>query len=236
MWLTRINVSSFRRVPSLNVVTNIKQGDNIYISQQKIADQSVLLAYVNITLWHGWWSYRGSNGTDVKGTTIEKAITLTKYLNNLRQTDIVVLQNKNPDGSALTTIIQQGNTLLQQANFLIAPLTTYIQQQQGQLNLCLGQKKQADDNYNIALQSYNSALVEKATVQAQQASSCISTSSVAMNSAKGILANLQSEIVRTQKYIWLITNNKSLLMQYGSIIGTEVPLQLVDLQQQIQKL
>ena len=50
MLVTRINVNSFRWVPSLDVVTNIKQGDSVYISQQAIADQAVLLAYVNITL------------------------------------------------------------------------------------------------------------------------------------------------------------------------------------------
>ena len=50
MLMTRISVNSFRWVPSLDVVTNIKQGDSVYISQQSIADQSVLLAYVNITL------------------------------------------------------------------------------------------------------------------------------------------------------------------------------------------
>ena len=50
MLMTRINVNSFRWVPSLDVVTNIKQGDSVYISQQAIADQAVLLAYVNITL------------------------------------------------------------------------------------------------------------------------------------------------------------------------------------------
>lgn len=50
MLMTRINVNSFRWVPSLDVMTNIKQGDSVYISQQAIADQAVLLAYVNITL------------------------------------------------------------------------------------------------------------------------------------------------------------------------------------------
>ena len=50
MLMTRISVNSFRWVPSLDVVTNIKQGDSVYISQQAIADQAVLLAYVNITL------------------------------------------------------------------------------------------------------------------------------------------------------------------------------------------
>ena len=236
MMFTKTDVGSFRWVPSLTVVNNIKQGDNMYISQKKIADQSVLLAYVNIALGHGWWLSSGINGADFKGTTIEKAVTLTKYLNALRQTDILGVQNKNPDGSALSTIIQQWNTLIQQSGLLIAPLTTYIEKQQGQLNQCTAQKKQADADYNNALTLYNSAQVEKSTLQAQEASACMSTSSVAMNSAKGILANLQKEITKTKTYIGLVTNNKSLLMQYGTILTTEVPVQLVNLQKQIQSL
>ena len=237
MSLTKIDVSSFRRVPSLNVVTNMKQGDNVYISQQKIADQSVLLAYVNITLWHGGWSSSlWSDGSDIQGTTIEKAVSITKYLNGLRQTNILEVQNKNPDWSALGTIVQQWNALIQQGNLLITPLTTSLTTQQSKLDLCTTQKKQADDNYNVALKNYNSTLVEKSTTQAQEASACMSSTSVAINSTKGVLTNLQSEIIKNQQYLWLITTNKSLLMQYGNILWTEVPVQLVDLQKQINAL
>ena len=237
MLLTRIDVDSFRWVPSLNVVTNLKQWDNIYISQQKIADQAVLLAYVNITLWHQWQSTLGGiGGNDIQGSTIEKAILTTKYLNSLRTTNILDIQKKNPEGSDLTTLTQQWNILVQQGNILIPVLNSHIEEQQGKIELCTAQKKQADDRYNQALKNYNSGVVEKSTEQAQEASVCISTASVAMNSAKGVLAQLQGEMTKTQKYIGLITTNKSLLIKYAQELWTTIPTELVQLQKELQNL
>lgn len=215
----------------------MKQGDNIYISQQKIADQAVLLAYVNIALWHGGWMRNlWLWGSEIQGTTIQKAITLTKHLNSVRTTDILTVQNKNPDGSALNTITQQGNALIQQANLLVPSLNTYITEQQRTLDNCTAQKKQADDRYNQALSVYNSAVIEQATLQAQEASSCMSTTSVAINSAKWVLSSLQIEISKTQQYIWLITTNKSLLIEYGGVLWTEIPAQLVQLKRDLASL
>ncbi len=218
-------------------MTNMKKGDSLYISQQKIADQSVLLAYVNITLWHGggtkslwWWM------NDIQGTTIEKAVTVTKYLNMLRTTDALSLQQKNPDGTALATLIQQGNTLVQQANILISPLNSIIQEEQTKLSACTSQKKQADDQYNQALKNYNSVIVEQTTKKAQEASTCMSIASVAMNSAKGVLWNMQSELTKTQKYLTLLTTNTSLLVQYSSVLDTDIPWQLVQLKKDLANL
>lgn len=236
MLATRINVDSFRWVPSLDVVTNLKQWDNIYISQQKIADQSVLLAYVNITLWHQWTTIGGVGGDDIQWSTIEKAVLITKYLNSLRTTNILDLQKKNPEGSDLTTLTQQWNVLIQQWNVLIPVLNKTIEEYQGKLDLCTSQKKQADDRYNQALTNYNSMVVEQSTQQAKEASICMSTSSVAMNSAKGVLANLQWEITKTQKYLGLITTNKSLLIQYAQELWTTIPSELVQLQKELQNL
>ena len=235
--MTRISVNSFRWVPSLDVVTNIKQGDSVYISQQSIADQSVLLAYVNITLWHGgassssslWWS-------DIQWTTVEQALLVTKYLNSLRTTDVIAVQQKATDVSNVNTIIQQGSALIAKGNALIAPLTAIVDEQSSIISTCTSQKQQADDLYNESLQQYNGISVEKATQQAQQASSCISQASVAMNSAKWVLSNLESELKKTQNYVSLLIANTSLLKQYAGVLDTDIPAQLVQLKKDLANL
>jgi len=50
LFFTKTDVFSFRWLPSLSVSTTIKEIDTTYISQQKIADNTVLLTYANISL------------------------------------------------------------------------------------------------------------------------------------------------------------------------------------------
>jgi hypothetical protein len=50
LFFTKTDVLSFRWLPSLSVSTTIKEIDTTYISQQKIADNTVLLTYANISL------------------------------------------------------------------------------------------------------------------------------------------------------------------------------------------
>lgn len=236
MWMTKINVSSFRWMSSFTVVTNIQQGDKIYIAQQKIADNAVLLTYMNITLWNN-----GGNTTifwneTLQWTTQQKALQIAKYLNNIRSQDILSLATSDTDGKNLDTHTQQWKVLMTHANNLIWPLSSLIKEYEDQTSSCTNQKKQSDNQYNEALQSYNSILVEQSTTRSKDASICIGTNSVSMNSVKWVLGTLQSDMTKTQKYLDLITKNRTLLIQYGVMLPTEIPAQLVQLQKDLRNL
>ncbi len=79
-------------------------------------------------------------------------------------------------------------------------------------------------------------MIEQATTQAQQSSTCISTAGVSIKSLNGVLTNLNTEITKTQKYITLVSNNQSLIIQHTDLLGGEVPAQLVQLQKDFQSL
>lgn len=234
--VSRSDVISFRWLPSFNIVTQIKQGDNLYISQQTIANKAVMLAYVNITLGYRGGSVAVSYGQELHGTHVEQALQLTKYLNNLRSTDIMTLQRSNPDGSALESTLQQGNLLLQKANLTVAALQQTINTEESNLLICNKKKSNSDDVYNQALNSYNGTVIEQATTQAQEASACIAQSQVQINSLQGVLNNLTYEIKKTQEYIGIIQEHKSLLIDYGSLIPTSIPNQLIELQRTLNNL
>jgi hypothetical protein len=111
-----------------------------------------------------------------------------------------------------------------------------IQEQESRIANCTNQKSQADALYNQWLASYNAAQVTQATRTAQEASSCISSATVQRNSLQGILNTLSNEITKTRAYLTLITNNQSLLVEYGDIVPTEIPAQLLKLQQDLNRL
>jgi len=79
-------------------------------------------------------------------------------------------------------------------------------------------------------------MIEQATTQAQQSSTCISTAGVSVKSLNGVLTNLNTEMIKTQKYITLVQNNQSLITQHTDLLGGEVPAQLVQLQKDFQSL
>lgn len=54
--ISKTDVFSFRRLPSLAVVTQTKQREGVYMAHKRISEQAILLAYLNISLGHDAWS------------------------------------------------------------------------------------------------------------------------------------------------------------------------------------
>ncbi len=236
LWFSKTDVLSFRWLPSLSVSTTIKQSDIVYVAQQKIADQAVLLTYANITLWHEWWSSSVVWLEDLNGDTVSKALISIKNLQSIRSTDVLQITNSESWVQWLSIITQQWQTSLAQSQNIVLSLQSALDEAQSQVDSCTKQKTQADEMYRQWLAGTNSLLVDKATTQAQQASACISTNGVTIKSLNGVLLNLNSEITKTQKYITFITTNQTLITQYNDLLGGEVPSQLVQLQKEFQSL
>ena len=236
LFFTKTDVFSFRWLPSLSVSTTIKEINTSYISQQKIADNTVLLTYANISLWHEWWSSHTAWLEDLNGDTVSKALISIKNLQTIRSTDVLQLKNSQWWVEWLSTVVQQWNTTLSQSQNIVASLQWSIAEAQAKVDGCTAQKTQADEIYRQWLAGNNSLLIDQATIQAQQASVCISTSGVTVKSLNGVLLNLQSEIIKTQKYITFVNTNQNLITQYNDLLGGEVPSQLVQLQSEYESL
>lgn len=236
LFFTKTDVLSFRWLPSLSVSITIKEIDTTYISQQKIADNAVLLTYANISLWHEWWSSHTAWLEDLNGDTVSKALISIKNLQTIRSTDVLQLKNSQWWVEWLSTVVQQWNTTLSQSQNIVASLQWSIAEAQAKVDGCTVQKTQADEMYRQWLASNNSLLIDQATTQAQQSSVCISTSGVTTKSLNGVLVNLQSEIMKTQKYITFVNTNQNLITQYNDLLWGEVPSQLVQLQNEYESL
>ncbi len=236
LFFTKTDVFSFRWLPSLSVSTTIKEIDTTYISQQKIADNAVLLTYANISLWHEWWSSHTAWLEDLNGDTVSKALISIKNLQTIRSTDVLQLKTSQWWVEWLSTVLQQWNTALSQSQNIVVSLQGSIAEAQAKVDGCTAQKTQADEMYRQWLAGNNSLLIDQATTQAQQASVCISTSGVTVKSLNGVLLNLQSEVTKTQKYITFVNTNQRLITQYNDLLGGEVPSQLVQLQNEYESL
>ena len=237
MATTKINVDSFRWVSSLGVVTNIKRGELTQVKYQSIADNAVQLTYTNIILWHQEESFWTSSSWDVlQWTDQEKALQLIKVLKELRQQSLQEVQKTNPDSSTIADFTNFGKRSVSQGNILVQSLEQSMNSLQNKMNNCIVQKKQADERYNQWLVIYDSNLIAQATTQAQEANVCISTSSTSINSTKGIRSTLQKELERTSAYISLLEQNKQLFIRYGEVLGTEIPNQLLKLQNELKRL
>jgi len=236
LWFSKTDVLSFRWLPSLSVSTSMKQGDLVYVAQQKIADNAVLLTYANITLWHEWWTSSMAWLEDLNGDTVSKALLSIKNLQTIRSTNVLQMKNSQSGVDGLSTISQQWQTTLYQSQAIVSLLQWSIAESQSQVDGCTAQKTQADEMYRQWLAANDATTIEQATLQAQQSSTCISTAGVTVKSLNGVLLNLQSEIEKTQKYITFITTNQGLITQYNDLLGWEVPAQLVQLQKDFQSL
>jgi hypothetical protein len=212
------------------------QWDTTYLSKQKIADNAVLLTYANITIWHGAWSLKWWWLHDLDGDIVSKALISIKNLTTINSTNVLQLKNSQLGGEWLFTLLQQWQTTITQSQMIATSLQSLINQSQWQIDGCTTQKTQADELYRKWLTSADSKIIEEATMQAQQASTCISSASVSVKSFNGVLLNLQSAIVKTQKYITLVSTNQSLVMQYNDLLEWEIPAQLVQFQKDFQAL
>lgn len=214
----------------------MKQWNIVYVAQQKIADNAVLLTYANITLWHEWWTSSMAWLEDLNGDTVSKSLLSIKNLQTIKSTNVFQMKNSQSGIEWLSTLLQQWQTTLSQSQLLATLLQWSIAESQAQVDGCTVQKSQADEMYRQGLAANNATTIEQATLQAQQSSTCISTAGVSVKSLNGVLLNLQSEITKTQKYITLVNNNQSLIAQYNDLLGWEVPAQLVQLQKDFQSL
>ena len=236
LWFSKTDVLSFRWLPSLSVSTSIKQSDMTYLSKQKIADQAVLLTYANITLWHEWWTSSMAWLEDLDGDTVSKALLSIKNLQTIRSTNVLQMKDSQSNREWISTLLQQWQTTLLQSQSIASILQWSIAESQSQVNGCTSQKSQADEMYRQWLAANNATMIEQATTQAQQSSTCISTAGVSVKSLNGVLTNLNTEMIKTQKYITLVQNNQSLITQHTDLLGGEVPAQLVQLQKDFQSL
>lgn len=235
LWFSKTDVLSFRWLPSLSVSTSVKQSNIAYVAQQKIADNAVLLTYANISLWHAWSAHTAWL-EDLNGNIVSQSLASIKNLQMVRSTDVLQLKNSQWWVEWLSTVIQQWNTALSQSQNIVRSLNWSIAEAQWQVDTCTNQKTQADEMYRQWLTQNNALLIDQATTQAQKASTCISIAGVSVRSLNGVLLNLQPEITKTQKYITLLNNNQSLILQYNDLLGGEVPAQLVQLQKDFQSL
>ncbi len=218
-------------------MTNIKRGELTQVKYQSIGDNAIQIAYTNIILGHNDGSFWASVSWDVlKGTDQEKALQLIKVLKELRQQSLQEVQKTNPDSSTIAEFTNIWKRTLSQGNLLAQSLEQSINILQNKMNACVIQKKQADERYNQWLVIYDSILIAQATAQAQEANVCVSTSSTSINSAKWIRITLQKELETTNAYITLLEQNKQLFMRYGEVLGTEIPNQLLKLQNELKRL
>lgn len=234
--ISRIDVRSFRWVPSLGVSTQLQQWWQAQAISTNIAKKAVQLAYLNIALWHGGGISSSVSVWSLQGSVSDQALQLTKYLKETRVADIVHLQQQAGTGDVVSIKIQEATTLLQQATTLTPSLQADIFEYERQIWRCSDQKQQAEDRYNMALQAYNASSVEQATQQAQDANRCIAEHSVALKSTQWVLANLEIEIKKTQHYVSILTSNKDLLLRYADVVHTDIPQQLLQLKREIDKL
>lgn len=235
VFATRTNVFSFRWVPSLAVSTTEKIINTTYLNQKKLSHEAVLITYAHIRIGNEganksvWWF------PDLQGDAVSRAITMTQHLQRVRTTDILSLRSS--DGAdGIVSHLRYTQTSLWQAQPLLFPLQEMITTTQQRIDTCTASKSQADALYNAWLTNYDARQVTQATTQAQEASSCISTQTVQRNSAQWVLKNLQTEMTNTQNYLTLIQRNQSLLVEYGNLVPTEIPSQLVQLQRELQSL
>lgn len=234
--LSKTDALSFRWLPALSVVSSMNQWDITYVSQKKIANAAVLLAYANISLWHTrlWGSIDGLQ--DLDGDTMTKALTSIKNLQSITSTNVLQIRDSKQWVTWLSTLIQQGKIALSQSQGLATILQWSIDELLSKVSACTAQKEKADELYRQGLTANNSTMINQATLQAQESSTCISTLGVSTKSMNGVLITLQSEIVKTQKYITLVETNQQLLAQYNELLDGEVPSQLVQLQKDFQSL
>lgn len=235
---SRTDVLSFRRLPSLSVSTTIKQANTTYLVQQKIADNSILLTYANISIWHQWWTSSSMLAwvEDLNGDTVSKSLLSIKNLQTIRNTNVFQIKNLQWADNGLSVLLQQWQTTLSQSQLLSTTLQWSVAEAQSQVDSCSATKDKADELYRQWLAANDAAMVDEATLSAKEASTCISTYGVSVKSLNGVLANLNIEIEKTQKFITLLSDNQSLIAQYSGILEGEIPSQLVQLQKDFQSL
>lgn len=238
MWMaTKTDIGAFRRVPALTISTTEKVNNTLHLKHKRISQQAIMLAYTHIRLWYNnnhFWA-DGSSIAELQGDLVSQAITATKNLQQVRTTDILQIRNTD-QANGITSHMRYTSSILAQAETLFVPLTTLIQEQESRITSCTNQKSQADALYNQWLSNYNAGQVAQATTTAIEASNCISSATVQRNSLQGILNTLSNEITKTRAYLTLITSNQSLLSEYGDIVPTEIPTQLLQLQQDLKRL
>lgn len=213
----------------------MKQSATTYITHQKIADYAVALTYANITIGHAGASSIISL-SDLQGSQTQQALIAIKNLQSIRATDVLHIKNSDPDTDGLMTVIQQGEWLLSQSQSIADALQASMNESQSQVDTCTNQKSQADELYRQWLANNDANSIDQATTTAQQASTCISTANVLVKSINGVLINLKKEIETTKTYISVISTNQWLIKQYSDVLGSDIPAQLVQLQQQLQSL
>jgi hypothetical protein len=146
------------------------------------------------------------------------------------------LQNSDKSVDGISTFIQQWQITIQQSQWISSELKWAIADAQSKADACTAQKTQADELYRQGLTAHDVAMIDQATLQAQEASVCISTHSVTVRSNNWLLTNLTADIEKTQSYITLVQENSELIRQYGWLVAGEIPTQLVELKQKMASL
>ena len=227
------SVWSMRWMPSLNVSQNQSLGSADEIKRQAVGSLAVQLAYSNIALG----STQGSSSVTSlpQGNTIEQSLELTRMFVEFREHMLSLLES-SIESQIFNEQVKRGSVLVNAASTLISQLDTHIKDYRGQVELCSAQKRQADDLYNISLKSYDSANVQRASAQAQEANTCIGHNSTLANSYQGIRTELVRELDRSSRFLTLLENNKQLIISYGGLLSSDTPDQLRRLQQDLRKL
>lgn len=235
---SKTDVLSFRRLPSLSVSTTVKQSNTTYLTQQKIADNFILLTYANISVWHQWWTSSSMIAwiEDLNGDTVSKSLLAIKNLQTIRSTNVFQITNLQWADNGLSVLLQQWQTTLTQSQLLSTTLQWSVTEAQSQVDACTATKAKADELYRQWLSANDASMIDEATTSAKEASTCISTYGVSLKSLNGVLLNLNTEIDKTQKFLTLLTNNQWLIVQYNGILDGEVPSQLVQLQKDFQSI
>lgn len=231
---TAKHIFSFRWVPAMTLVNNTKIWSSNQVRDRAIGNFAVQIAYTNMSLGHSKASSQSSK--DIPSwDTIEQSLQLSKMLEEFRRSTLDNIESPSKD-FVLEDSIAYGNKLLSLWSTLLQSLQLKIVDHRAQAELCISKKTQADDLYNQSLKNYDSASIRQATTQAQEANACIWQQSTLANSYKGVYDTLQKESNRSSGYIKLLESNKELFLRYGEVLGTQVPQQLLRLQQDLRRL